>query len=268
MMTLPRIMVAPTGARRTKADHPQLPMTPQEIAATARECQLAGADAIHAHVRADGGGHLLDATRYRQVIDLVAEQAPGMLVQVSTEAVGRYTPEAQMQMVRDLRPAAISAALRELAPAGSDEPAAARFYQWCAAADIAVQHILYDAADLERLVGLVASGAVDGASLSLLYVLGRYSVDQSSAPSDLESFLDAAGGLSHAPDWMVCAFGQGETACLAAALRAGGKARVGFENNLLHADGSVAPSNQARVAAIRLIAEAIASTPRQGEGQP
>lgn len=267
MMTLPQIMVAPTGARRTKADHPQLPMTPREIAQTARACQLAGAGAIHVHVRDDAGGHLLEAERYRRVMEMIAEQAPGLLVQVSTEAVGRYEPAEQIQLVRDLRPAAISIALREIAPTSADEMRAAQFYAWCAHAGIAVQHIFYDVADLQRLGGMIQSGAVDGSGLSLLYVLGRYTSGQQSAPSDLDPFLTGASHLAKAPDWMVCAFGQGETECLATALRAGGKVRVGFENNLLHADGSLAPSNQSRVAAIRQIADALQSTPHQGAGQ-
>ena len=79
-MTLPRIMVAPNGARRTRADHPALPITPEEIAATARACQAAGAGAIHAHVRDDAGRHVLDAPLYRRLIGLVGEAAPGMAI--------------------------------------------------------------------------------------------------------------------------------------------------------------------------------------------
>ncbi|MDZ4135170.1 MAG: 3-keto-5-aminohexanoate cleavage protein, partial [Paracoccaceae bacterium] len=48
----------------------------------------------------------------------------------------------------------------------------------------------------------------------------------------------------------LCAFGAAETACLAAAFAQGGKARVGFENSLWHADGSLARDNAERVAAI------------------
>jgi uncharacterized protein (DUF849 family) len=268
MIVLPQIMVAPTGARRTKADHPLLPITSAEIAQTARACQTAGAGAIHVHVRDDHGGHLLDAGRYREAMDGIAELAPSMLVQLSTEAVGRYAPEAQIALVRELRPPAISIALREIAPAVAEEAGAARFYEWCGSTGIAVQHILYDAADLVRLAQLVASGALEGAGLSLLYVLGRYTAGQQSAVADLEPFLAAAAALPQPPEWMVCAFGQGETNCLAAALRAGGKARVGFENNLLHADGSMAASNQSRVAAIRQIADTIASASRQSADHP
>ena len=50
-MALPKIMVAPNGARLGKADHPALPVTIAEIVACAAACWHAGAGGIHAHVR-------------------------------------------------------------------------------------------------------------------------------------------------------------------------------------------------------------------------
>ena len=254
----PLVMVAPNGARRGKADHPVLPVTPEEIAATALACREAGADAIHAHVRDAAGRHVLDAALYRRLLDLLAGAVPDMAVQVTTEAVGRYRPAEQMAVVRELRPKAVSAALRELLSPDADEREAAGFYRWCAGEGVAIQHILYDAADVTRLGEMLDRGVVPAGSLSVIYVLGRYAVDQESRPEDLEPFLAAAATLPVAPNWMVCAFGRGETACLEAAMRAGGNVRVGFENSLWHADGTLAPSNEARVAAIREIADRIA----------
>ena len=49
---LPRLMVAPNGARRGKGDHPALPITDAEMIATARACHTAGADGIHLHIAA------------------------------------------------------------------------------------------------------------------------------------------------------------------------------------------------------------------------
>jgi uncharacterized protein (DUF849 family) len=49
------LAVAPNGARKTKADHPALPMTPEEIAMTAAACHEAGAAMIHLHVRDPDG---------------------------------------------------------------------------------------------------------------------------------------------------------------------------------------------------------------------
>ena len=55
------LTVAPNGARKTKADHPALPMTTEELAVCAQDCQIAGA--IHLHMRADGHAAKLDCLR-------------------------------------------------------------------------------------------------------------------------------------------------------------------------------------------------------------
>ena len=38
---LPKLMVAPNGARRIKKDHPEIPLTVSEIVETARSCNKA-----------------------------------------------------------------------------------------------------------------------------------------------------------------------------------------------------------------------------------
>ena len=62
------IMAAVNGARRTKADHPALPMTIPEIAADVAACVEAGAAMAHVHVRDDEGRHVLDAALYEQAM--------------------------------------------------------------------------------------------------------------------------------------------------------------------------------------------------------
>lgn len=254
--TLPQIMVAPNGARRTKADHPELPMSIPEIVATARKCFQAGAGAIHAHVRhPEKGTHVLDAALYKELIIALKRAVPHMMVQISTEAVGQYLPPEQMEMVRRTLPEAASIALKELLPRESDEYGALEFYHWCTNQHIAVQHILYDAPDVRRLASLVKGNIIPSENLSVLYVLGRYSKNLESEPSDLASFLEAAKLFHSPPDWMVCAFGQSETDALKATLKAGGKVRVGFENSLYNTQGERAPSNEDRVAEIKKINE-------------
>jgi uncharacterized protein (DUF849 family) len=251
------IMVAPNGARRTKADHPALPMTVPELAETAAACLAAGAAAMHVHVRNEAGAHVLDAGRTAEAIAAIRDRTDGrMLVQVTTEAVGRYSPSEQMDLVRSLRPAAVSVGLREIL--GDGEATASAFFAWAAGEGIAVQHILYDRGDLDRFAELHRRKSVgDVAQPRLLFVLGRYAPGQESRPEDLDAFLDGLEqhGLSADAVWSVCAFGRGETAALAAALARGGHVRVGFENSLWHADGRVARDNAERVAVIAGIAE-------------
>ena len=62
------VMCAPNGARRTRRDHPALPITPDELANSARAICDVGASMIHVHVRDEDGGHTLDVGRYRDAI--------------------------------------------------------------------------------------------------------------------------------------------------------------------------------------------------------
>ena len=59
------IAVAPNGARKTKKDHPALPIEPREFAIEAASCIEKGAAMIHLHVRDASGGHSLDAGGYQ-----------------------------------------------------------------------------------------------------------------------------------------------------------------------------------------------------------
>ena len=240
------LTVAPNGARKTKADHPALPMTPQEIASCAAACAEAGAAMIHLHVRDRDGRHTLDAETYRAAIAAVrGALGEGIVIQVTSESVGLYGPEEQMAMVRELRPEAVSLAVRELVPDAARETTAAAFFAWMRDESLLPQFIVYDAEDLARLDDLTARGIVPPGRHFVLFVLGRYTPGQRSQPADLLPFLNAnAAGRP----WALCAFGPREAACAAAAAAFGGHARVGFENNLYMPDGSIAPDNAALIA--------------------
>ena len=253
MHPLPDIMVAPNGARRTKADHPALPMTIAETVQTARACFDIGADGLHAHVRDAEGKHILDAGLYRELLDELERQVPDMYLQITTEAVGRYSPVEQRDLVTTLSPSAVSMSVREMLSEG-ETPDIARFYHEQKDKGVAIQHILYNVEDVELLGALCARNVIPADSLLLLFVIGRYVDNQLADPDDLDLFLVAKDRLKReletSIDWACCAFGITETDCLLKSFAKGGKARIGFENNLHHADGSLAQDNADRVAAL------------------
>ncbi|MEE8274745.1 MAG: 3-keto-5-aminohexanoate cleavage protein, partial [Alphaproteobacteria bacterium] len=145
------LSVAPTGAHKTKADHPALPMTADEIAATAAASRDAGASMIHLHLRDREGRHLLDADAYRLAITAVRRDAgDDMIIQVTSEAAKRYDADEQMAMVRALRPEAVSLAIREIVPDGAREPEAAAFLAWLSGERILPQYIVYSAKEVTR----------------------------------------------------------------------------------------------------------------------
>ncbi|WP_212524749.1 3-keto-5-aminohexanoate cleavage protein [Actibacterium sp. MT2.3-13A] len=250
MRALPPLMVAPNGANRTKADHPALPVTLDEIVATARACRDAGADGLHLHLRDAEQRHLLDAGRYREALAELRRAVPGMALQVTTEANGIYAAPHQRQVALEAGADMVSAALREILRDTPTEEAAA-FYRTCAGRGIAMQHILYDAVEIDLLHRTLPEDLFADPGLQLLFVLGRYTPGQTSTPDTLAPFLDGLKRHGIAPDWAVCAFGQGETACLRAAHEAGGKLRVGFENSLVNEDGQIARDNAERVMRLR-----------------
>lgn len=254
MKPLPRLMVAPNGARKTKLDHPAIPMTLDEIVQTAVDCEKAGADGLHLHLRGPDGAHILDADLYRQALTALKTAVPNMALQITTEAVGIYTPKEQRAIVEAIQPKHVSISLAEMLSDG-DRDSAIAFYQNCAKRGTAVQHILYGTNNLSVLQNMLDRGELAANDLQLLFVLGRYTQDQQSSPSDLKLFTDWLVNINVPADWAVCAFGQGETDCLRAAIEAGGKVRVGFENSFFHSDGSLAKSNAERVLEISKITD-------------
>jgi uncharacterized protein (DUF849 family) len=244
------IMVAPNGARKTKDDHPRIPMTEGEIATEAGACFAAGAQALHLHVRDESGRHSLDPQLYLSATAAVRKAArAGLIVQITTEAVGHFTPDEQIKCVRAVRPEAVSIATKELVPDSAHEPAAAGLYSWTVQNKIALQHIIYSTGEFEYLLNLIARKIVPGQRHSVIFPLGRYADNQQSDPAELVPFVKMVqeNGGAQRFDWFACAFGASETEALIVAAGLGGHCRIGFENSFLNADGSRAACNVERL---------------------
>jgi 3-keto-5-aminohexanoate cleavage enzyme len=259
------VAVAPNGGRRTKAEHPALPLTPDELARTAAECLDRGASMIHLHVRDAEGKHCLDAELYRAAIRRIYETVGDRLVvQITSESLGRYTPEEQKAAVLKTIPEAASLALRELAPDKADEKGFGEFLGRLKRMRIWPQIILYSAVEATRLAAMRKQGLIPFDSLAVLYVLGRSALLRTAQPSDLLPYL-----VPDAPrfeSWSVCAFGRREAACVTVAALLGGHARVGFENNLLLPDGARAASNAELVGAAVRALDAVGLSTQSADG--
>lgn len=239
------ITVAPNGAYKQRPDHAALPLTSAELGQTAKQCLDAGAAMIHMHIRDAQGRHSLDVQGYRDAQQAVkAAVGDAMIIQVTSEAARVYKAPEQIAMVTALKPEAVSVGLREVDQPEIGEAGLAQFFGWLAKERVMTQVIVYDVADLQRWQALRAQGVIPDAPWSLLFVLGRYSVGQTSEPKDLLPFVMAHTGQE---PWSMCAFGAGEHACATTAAALGGHVRVGFENNLLLNNGQVAPDNAALV---------------------
>ena len=203
---------------------------------------------LHLHVRDREGRHLLDAEAYREATAAVRAAAGNdLIVQVTTEAAGLYEPAEQMAVVRELRPEAVSVALKEIIPDPEHEADGAEFLSWLYRKGVMVQYIIYSGQGVTRFQELCRRGIVPGDRHFVIFVLGRYSMGQTSVPTDLLPFLTVH---ERSQPWAVCAFGRWENAVAMTAMALGGHCRVGFENNLLLSDGSRAADNAALVAQV------------------
>ena len=242
------IAAAPNGARKTKADHACLPIQPSELAQTANDCLQAGCCMIHLHVRDKNDKHTLDPNQYKLAIEAIRNKVgDDLIIQITTEAVGIYQPEQQIEIVKEIRPEAASIALREFCPDSNHEKNASEFFAWMFKEKVAPQYILYDLDDLRRFQEYCGRGLIPGDNHSILLVLGRYTANQQSDPEDLKPLL------SEVPpncNWWLCAFGKSESKCMESVIKNQGHCRVGFENNHFLPTGEVASSNADSVAIV------------------
>lgn len=237
----PYVLVAPNGARRGTSDHPELPVSTDQIIQTARACFAAGANGLHLHIRDAEGQHSLDAGQYRETMAALSQSVPGLDLQITTEAAGVFDVAAQFVCLEQVCAEWASISIREIA---RSPELADRVYGLCAAQGTRVQHILYDADDADLLVQWQKTGIVREDQVERILVLGRYTAGQQSTPQDLDRFPKGSS------PWMVCAFGAHEHACLAYAAGQGGDVRVGFENSLTDESGTLWKDNAASVSAL------------------
>ncbi|EKO3825100.1 3-keto-5-aminohexanoate cleavage protein [Vibrio harveyi] len=249
------IIVAPNGAKKNKQDHAQLPMNTEEMVAEAKACQTAGSTMIHLHARDVQGRHSLEVDDNLEIYHAVkAAVGNSMIVQLTTEAVGMYSPQQQMALIKVVKPEAASFALRELIPDEQSEEQGLIFFDWIASQGILSQIILYDQADIERYFSLRERGVLPKQNQHALVVLGRYHEAQQSSPWDLRA-LHLERFIEENVRCAVCAFGAREQDSLTHAMLLGLDVRVGFENNHLSSDGQPAKSNAEQVRRLKEICE-------------
>jgi uncharacterized protein (DUF849 family) len=220
---------------------------------------------IHLHVRDAEGRHCLDPEAYRVVIARTCQEVGDrMVLQITSESLGRFSPAEQRASVLRTNPEAVSLALRELAPEPADERDFGEFLGELKQMRTWPQIILYTPAEAERLGAMVKQGLIPFDKLAVLYVLGRFALTRTAVPRDLLPFL--APDMPRFASWSVCAFGRREIACVTAGALLGGHARVGFENNLALPSGERAGSNAELIEAAARALDAVGLRTQTADG--
>lgn len=252
------ITAALTGPIATKADNAALPVTPEEIAASAREACEAGAAVVHVHLRDDEGRPTADLGVARRVVGLVEEQC-GALVQLST-GVGLNVPfeererlvEARPRMAT-LNPCSMSFAAGEFRnPPDGVRRLASRMGELGVRPEVEI----YDTGHLDVALSLRQEGLLaDPLQLSIvLGVRGGMAAD----PGHLVHLVQRLPAGAH---WQVIAIGRSNLAMTAMGLAMGGNARTGLEDTLNVRRGVPARSNAELVSRLAGIARSLEREP-------
>lgn len=240
------LSVAPNGSSKTKKDHPNLPISSDEIVKEAIRCCDAGASLLHLHIRDKAGCHILDAAKYKSTIKAIKKAVDNkLIIQITTESCGLYNYHQQIELVRAVKPESASFSVREFFYDKETIATSHLFFNWCLENHIYPQYILYSLDDLKLFAKLKEDGVIPGKKQSLLFVVGKYDKSNPANTIELLHYLNLfyKYSLEDSVVWSACAFGRSELACMVSAATFGGHVRVGFENNMHLVNGEIAQNN-------------------------
>jgi uncharacterized protein (DUF849 family) len=241
------ITVAPTGAETAKADVPALPVTLDELVATAQASEAAGAGLVHVHVRGADTRPTLDVGRLRETVQALREST-SLVVQLSTG--GAVTdPFDHRLRVLDAEPDSCSLTCGTT-NFGDDVfanpwPFMAELYQRTQAAEVVPEFELFDlghVASMHRL--LDTYGAPFGGQVHCDLVMGV----PGGMPGTAAALVAAVAALPAGCSRSATGIGRTSLAVALAALSAGGHLRVGMEDTLTFAKGRPVTGNEELVA--------------------
>jgi uncharacterized protein (DUF849 family) len=236
------ITVAPTGAETAKSDAPALPTSLDELVATAKACEAAGAAVIHVHVRDDAAAPTLELSRVRDALTAVRE-ATDLVVQVSTG--GAVTDsEADRLAVLDAGPDGASLTCGTV-NFGTDVflnrwEFVERLYLEMREREIVPEFEIFDlghVATMQRL--LDRHGAPYGGHVHCDLVMGV----PGGMPGTVSALVACVAALPAEATFSATGVGRTTLPVMLAALAAGGHLRVGMEDTLTFAPGQAVRDN-------------------------
>ncbi|MGI8532413.1 MAG: 3-keto-5-aminohexanoate cleavage protein [Geodermatophilaceae bacterium] len=256
-MTATLITVAPTGAESGKSDVPALPVTLDELVATARECQALGASVIHVHVRDADARPTLDQAVLRDTVQALRAETD-LIVQLSTG--GAVTdPEAERLAVLAAEPDAASCTMgtvnfgREVFLNRWDF--IVELHTAMRDRQIVPEYEIFDLGQLTTLQRLLdRHGPPYGEHVHVDLVLGV----PGGMPGTAAALVAALGALPSGATFAATGVGRSTLPVMLAALSAGGHLRVGMEDTLTYAPDQPVTGNAqlvARAAGLARIAQ-------------
>ncbi|MGY1703028.1 3-keto-5-aminohexanoate cleavage protein [Geodermatophilus sp. SYSU D00697] len=251
------ITLAPTGAESAKADVPALPVTVDEVVATARDCQALGAAVIHLHIRDTETRPTLELGRVREVVAAVRE-ATDLVVQLSTGGAVTDPFDARLAVL-DAEPDAASLSLGTV-NFGRDVfsnpwDLIVELHTQMQQRGVVPEYEVFDLGHLATLARLLDKyGPPHGGHVHVDFVMGV----PGGMPGTTQALAACLPLLPPGASFAATGVGRTSVPVMLAALSAGGHLRVGMEDTLTYAPGEPVRDNAqlvARAAGLARIAQ-------------
>lgn len=250
------ITTALTGAETTRDNQPNLPITPQEQAETAKACYEAGSRVLHLHVREDDGNPSQRLERFEESIDLIRKEVPGMIIQISTGgAVG--VPFEERMAPLELKPdmATLNAGTLNFGEEVflNSPPDIVRLAEFLKKMNVIPEVEVYESGMIDYVAKLCKQGIITHQPLHIQFVLGVPG-GMSGKPKNVLYMAEHLKEEIPSATWGVAGIGRWQLPCAVMAIVMGGHVRVGFEDNIYYHKGVLAESNEQLVKRISRIA--------------
>jgi 3-keto-5-aminohexanoate cleavage enzyme len=251
------ITLAPTGAESAKDDVPALPVTVEEVVATARDCETIGAAVIHLHVRGADTKPTLDLGRVREVVSAVRESTD-LVVQLSSGGAVTDPFDARLAVL-DAEPDAASLTLGTV-NFGRDVfsnpwDLIVELHTQMQQRGIVPEYEVFDLGQLATLARLLDKyGPPSGGHVHVDLVMGV----PGGMPGTAQALTACLPFLPPGATFAATGVGRTSLPVMLAALSAGGHLRVGMEDTLTYAPGEPVRDNAqlvARAAGLARIAQ-------------
>jgi 3-keto-5-aminohexanoate cleavage enzyme len=252
------LTAAIVGAELSRAQTPHLPLTAQEVADEAARCREAGAAVIHLHARNDDGTNTQSAERFAELIDAIRRKCDCIIQPTTGGAVGMSIDERAGPLACKPEMATLNCGTINF---GDDvfvnsRPDIRKLAAKIRAAGALPELECYEVGHVEEALVLAAEGVI-GKPMHFQFVLGV----KGAAPAreDVVQFLRTL--VPADATWAVAATGRFQQPMTELAMRLGGHARVGLEDNIYLGKGVLSEGSAPLVARAAAYARSIGRTP-------
>jgi len=262
------ITCAVTGSADTADKNPAVPVTPDDIAASALDAAKAGAAIVHIHVRdPESGKTSMALEHYRRVVGIIRDSGSDVVINLTTGVGARFkpgvddplkpgagtnfvAPALRVQHVVELKPEICSLDIATMNSGGVRDdtvmlntPAHLRIMaEAIKNAGVKPELELFDLGHIMLANDMIARGQIKSPAFFQLCLGIEWG-----APATPEAMQYMTSLLPGDAIWSAFGIGREEYRIAGQCVLSGGHVRVGLEDNLYLTRGVLAPSNAALV---------------------